>query len=108
MAEHERRRLQFMRRMSHLSQGLEQCGLVVPVRPQGAFYVYADVSSSGLTASEFSQRLLDDFHVAATPGADFGSVDTERYVRFACTVDLPVLDEVIRRVGVAVRRYRGD
>lgn len=106
LLEHERRGRIIRERIARLAEGLESIGLKVPVRPDGAFYLYVDISSSGLTATEFSRRLLEEFHVAATPGLDFGEHDAERYVRFACTVDRDVIDEVLLRLGRAVERFK--
>lgn len=40
--------------------------------PEGAFYLWIDVSASGHTSTEFATRLLDRHHVAVTPGIAFG------------------------------------
>lgn len=104
--EHERRRWIFRERIERLAEGLKRAGLDVPVMPDGAFYLYADVSSTGLPASVFSRRLLEEFHIAATPGLDFGEYQSERFIRFACTVDVGVIDEVLRRIRAAVDRFR--
>ncbi len=85
MAIHESRRMAFARRLSVLCRGLEALGFTIPVRPGGAFYVYADVSHTGLPALDFCWKLLEEHHVAATPGIDFGVRDADRYVRFAFT-----------------------
>jgi aspartate/methionine/tyrosine aminotransferase len=108
IAEHERRRWIFRERIQRLAEGLKAVGMDVPVMPDGAFYLYADVSSTGLPASEFSRRLLEEFHIAATPGLDFGEYQNERFIRFACTIDAGVIDEVLRRVGAAVKRFRSS
>ena len=55
----------------------------MPVEPDGAFYVYLDVSGTGLSATDFCDRVLDEAHVALTPGKDFGSLGAERYVRLS-------------------------
>ncbi len=102
MAEHERRRKIFRERASHLQRGLERLGLAVPATPDGAFYLYVDVSASGMTASRLSRRLLDEYLVATTPGLDFGEVNAERYLRFACTVDVEVMDQVLERIAHAL------
>merc|ERR1712046_47841 len=47
-------------------------GISVAVKPAGAMYLMADVSGTGLTASEFSQRLLFERGVALLDGAFFG------------------------------------
>lgn len=61
----ERRRL-MVRRLNEMS-GIE-CEV-----PQGAFYTFPSIKSTGLTSMEFAKRLLDEEHVAVIPGIGFGS-----------------------------------
>lgn len=104
MAEHERRRKIFRDRAMHLQLGLERLGLAVPATPDGAFYLYVDVSATGMSASGFSRLLLDEYLIATTPGLDFGEVNAEKYLRLACTVDVDVMDEVLERIALALSR----
>jgi aspartate/methionine/tyrosine aminotransferase len=108
MAEHEARRVKFAQRRQRLLQGLKAHGLQVPVAPDGAFYLYVDVSSSGLDSETFCLRLLDEFHVSCAPGRDFGGNDAERFVRFSYTTDLQSIDLGIERIGQALERFRGE
>ena len=57
------------------------------VRPSGAFYVFADISSFGMESMEFCDKLMDEAHIAAAPGCGFG---TEGFIRFsyACSEDV--------------------
>ncbi len=72
----------------------------VPVLPDGAFYVYFDVSGTGLTAWQFCERVLDEVQVALTPGKDFGHCGADRYVRLSYAASSEQLAEAIRRLGV--------
>ncbi|MFU8813767.1 MAG: aminotransferase class I/II-fold pyridoxal phosphate-dependent enzyme [Pseudomonadales bacterium] len=108
MAIHEQRRQAFEHRLTVLVQGLEELGFVIPARPAGAFYVYADISHTRLDAVEFCRRLLEEFYVAATPGVDFGERHTGSYVRFAFTASeerirlgLARLEQALRAWGMA-------
>ncbi|MGU3463263.1 pyridoxal phosphate-dependent aminotransferase [Methylobacterium sp. C33D] len=49
----------------------------------GAFYLYADVSNLTNDASDFCRRMLDEAHVAATPGLDFDPDEGNHHVRFS-------------------------
>lgn len=82
---------------------VESTGLKVPVAPTGAFYVYFDVSSTHLGSWEFCERVLDEVHVALTPGMDFGASTGEQYVRLSYTVSCDDLVEGLHRLGVFVR-----
>ena len=91
----EQRRAEFQRRRDFLVPALEQAGLAVPARPAGAFYVYARCPAD---ATKFAFELLERAGVAATPGIDFGSNGTKRYVRFAYTRAMSDLEEAAVRL----------
>ncbi|MDH4093642.1 MAG: pyridoxal phosphate-dependent aminotransferase [Betaproteobacteria bacterium] len=95
----EARRAQFERRRDFLVPALQRAGLAVPCAPRGAFYAYADCSAFGGDAHRFALELLEAEGVAATPGLDFGSNDTARYVRFAFTRPQPELEEAAARIA---------
>ena len=61
-------------------------------RPNGAFYVYANVTSTGLTASEFCLRLLEEGGVMIFPGSLFGD-HCDDYVRISLLQPLPRIEE---------------
>jgi aspartate/methionine/tyrosine aminotransferase len=105
MAIHESRRVAFGRRLTQLCDGLEALGFTIPMRPGGAFYVYADVSHTGLAAVDFCWKLLEDHHVAATPGIDFGSRDAARFVRFAFTTGEADIALGLERLGRALQSW---
>ncbi len=106
MAIHESRRQQFAERRDQLASGLRGLGLGIPVEPDGAFYLYVDVSSSGLDSETFCWRLIDEYQVAVTPGIDFGSHLADRYVRFAYTTGEADIDLGISRIGEALEAWR--
>jgi aspartate/methionine/tyrosine aminotransferase len=96
----ERRRREFQRRRDFLLPALADAGLEVPAQPSGAFYAYARCPIAG---RRFAFELLEQEGVAATPGIDFGSHETGRYVRFAYTQSMENLEEAARRLA----RYCG-
>ncbi len=86
-------------RRRFLLQGLSRMGLPVVGRPEGAFYLYVDVSSCTDDSFVFCKSLLEKEFLAITPGLDFGSCHhPERYLRMAYTCDLPRLEEALRRL----------
>ncbi|KQW12680.1 aminotransferase [Streptomyces sp. Root369] len=95
----EDRRAEFGRRRALVLEGLEQIGLPVPVPPDGAFYVYFDVSGTGLSSWEFCGRALQEAHVALTPGRDFGVGTAETHVRLSYAASADELREGIARLG---------
>ena len=99
----EQRRAEFQRRRDFLLPAIEGAGLKVPAIPSGAFYVYADCGMAGrhkvpLSGKRFAFDLLEREGVAATPGIDFGSNQTKRYVRFAYTQGMADLEEAALRL----------
>jgi aspartate/methionine/tyrosine aminotransferase len=104
LAELERRRATFEARRDYLCQELLQAGFAIPVQPSGAFYIYADCSALADDSAGFAADLLEREGVAVTPGMDFGDREPERYVRFAYTVDLPVLREAVFRIRRMIGR----
>jgi aspartate/methionine/tyrosine aminotransferase len=92
----EQRRGEFARRRDFLVPALQQAGLSIPAEPHGAFYVYADC---GRESRDFCLQLLEQEAVAATPGVDFGSNGTDRFVRFAYTRSMDDLEEAVRRIA---------
>jgi len=56
------------------------------VKPSGAFYLFCDISKLGMDSTTFSQRLLEEAHVASIPGVAFGW-DTHARFSFATSMD---------------------
>ncbi|MYR08895.1 pyridoxal phosphate-dependent aminotransferase [Gordonia sp. SID5947] len=95
----EARREEFRIRRDLVIDGLARIGLDVPVVPDGAFYVYLDVSATGLTSSEFCDRALREVHVSLTPGKDFGHHTADDHVRLSYAASTDELTEGVRRLG---------
>ena len=94
----EERRLVFQKRRDLMISMLEETGLSIPQPPQGAFYIYADISITGVCSDEFCKLLLTKEHVAVTPGSDFGDYRKGDYVRFAFTTNESQIREGMKRV----------
>ena len=110
IAEYERRRSEFKARRDFLVPALNALGLTVPVMPDGAFYAWADCSAhlnmkddtrANIKANsswDFCEQVLQQAHVAITPGRDFGRADTARYVRLSYANSMAQLEESVRRL----------
>ncbi|MGD8569664.1 MAG: pyridoxal phosphate-dependent aminotransferase [Gammaproteobacteria bacterium] len=94
----EQHRLEFQRRRDFLAAAIQELGFRLPVQPQGAFYLYADCSSLTDDSFDFCHRLLQEAGVALTPGKDFGSHASERYIRFAYTTSMDQLEAGVERI----------
>jgi aspartate/methionine/tyrosine aminotransferase len=98
----EERRARLARRRALVVNGLKAIGLDVPVVPDGAFYVYIDISSTGLDAMAFCKRVLQEAHVALTPGYDFGQARAGQHVRLSYAATEADLAEALQRLGAIV------
>jgi aspartate/methionine/tyrosine aminotransferase len=101
--EYERRRGEFKARRDWFIPQLQAAGLPVPVVPDGAFYAWADCSQMaqelGISGSwDFSFELMKRAHLAITPGRDFGTAETSRFVRFSTASSMAHLEESIARL----------
>jgi len=85
---------------------LDRMGLSY-ARPDGAFYIYANVSSTGLSASDFCVRLLEEGRVMMFPGSLFGD-HRDDHVRLSLLQPLARVEEAARRMEVVVARMRED
>ncbi len=66
-----------------LLDGLPNAGFPDLAPPDGAFYIYADVSARTDDSPAFCRRLLDETGIAITPGTDFDPTRGHRFVRFS-------------------------
>ena len=84
-------------RRGFIYQGLTKLGLSC-FEPKGAFYIFPDVSSTGLSSEDFAEKLLMSEHVALVPGTAFGDCG-KGYVRCSYATSLDKIDEALARIG---------
>jgi len=92
-------------RRDFLIAGITGLGFVINVKPAGAFYIYADVSKFTQDSFAFCSDLLEQAHVAITPGVDFGEHQATRYVRFAYTQPIEKLQQALDRLDEFLLSY---
>ncbi len=103
IAEYERRRQAFQARRDYLVPALRAIGLDVPVMPDGAFYAWADCTRAcerlGVADSwELAFALMQQAHVAVTPGRDFGQAQTARFIRLSSASSTEQLQTAVSRL----------
>lgn len=79
----EANHVRFTRNREVLMNALPEAGFTRMAPPDGAFYLYADVSHLTDDSREFCARMLAEAGVAATPGMDFDPVRGGEYIRFS-------------------------
>ena len=100
----ESRKDEFARRGNFLYQELQRLGFDIAVKPEGAFYIYADCSQFTDDSFQFARDLLETEGVAVTPGKDFGMNHPEKYIRFAYTTSLDRLEQGVGRLERFINR----
>ncbi len=75
--------------------------------PEGAFYVFPCIKSTGLTSEEFCERLLYEEKVATVPGSAFGE-SGEGHIRISYAYSLKHLMEAMRRIECFLNKLRGE
>ena len=95
----EARRREFAARRDTLLPALRELGFTVATEPQGAFYIYADVSKLAEDSEAFARRLIEEAGVAATPGLDFGHHLPRKHLRIAYTTRRERLLEAAERIA---------
>lgn len=84
----------YQRRRAYVCRRLEAMGLSFP-KPEGAFYVFANIEKTGMDSDTFCTRLIREGRVATVPGACFGA---EGYIRMSCACSEAELEKAMDRL----------
>jgi aspartate/methionine/tyrosine aminotransferase len=82
-----------------LLDALPKAGIEKILPVDGAFYLYADVSRFGDDSFDFAKRMLEETHVAITPGVDFDPLRGRRFIRFCYAGSNAEMHEAVARIG---------
>jgi aspartate aminotransferase len=86
---------QFNARRALLSDGLRALQGLELLPPEGAFYAFPDVSSTGLDSMTFCNRLLEEQGLAVVPGGAFGD---DRCIRLSCAASEATIEDGLARL----------
>ena len=86
-----------------LVAGLPKAGLDKFLPVDGAFYLYADISKFSDDSFDFAKRMLEQAHVAATPGIDFDPINGKHFLRFCYAGSAAEMHEAVQRIGKWLR-----
>ena len=85
----------FARRRNYMYEAIQAIPQLNCPKPDGAFYLFVDISQTGIKSLEFCDRLLESQQVAAIPGIAFGVDDC---IRFSYATDLKTIEKGIERL----------
>lgn len=86
--------------------GFNKLGLTC-FEPEGAFYCFPCIRTSGLTSDDFAQKLLDSQKVAVVPGNAFGDCG-EGFIRVSYCYSTEHLEEALRRIGAFLEELKNS
>lgn len=95
---------EYAARREMIYQGLVNMGLTV-FKPKGAFYIFPDISCTGMDDEEFCDRLLKEEKVGVVPGTCFGP-QGKNHVRISYAASRENIAEALKRMGRFVAKYR--
>ncbi len=98
LIELDARRDEFKLRRDFLLPALEQLGFDIAVKPQGAFYIYANCEKFTNDSFNWVKHLLKEQGVALTPGLDFGDYQANKHCRFAYTQPVEFLEQAVDKI----------
>lgn len=98
----------YRRNRQLLLDALPALGLASIAPPDGAFYLYADISHLTDDSLAFCHRLLQDTGVATAPGIDFDPVEGHHFIRFSFAVSTDRVEDAIARMVPWFQAQRND
>ena len=101
----EAMRQEYQRRKDYAVKALNEIDGISCNDPQGAFYIFVNVKSLGMSSMEVAEYFLEEAKVAMVPGSAFGS-EGEGYLRLSYACSYEDLQEAIRRIKDAVEKLK--
>ena len=94
----------YMLRRNYIVEGFNNLGLET-FMPQGAFYIFPCIKSTGMTSEEFCEALLNDQKVACVPGTAFGDAG-EGFIRVSYAYSIDQIKEALGRIELFLNKIR--
>lgn len=95
---------EYDRRRHLIFDGFKKLGLD-SFEPKGAFYIFPNIESSGLSSEEFAEKLIMAEHVALVPGTAFGKSGTG-HVRCSYATSIDKISEALNRIEHFLKKVR--
>ena len=96
----EKMRVSYQQRRNLMYKAFTEMGLPV-AEPDGAFYIFPDIRSTGLSSEDFATKLINDYKVAVVPGTVFGA-GGEGFIRCCYATDINKLKIALDRISQMV------
>jgi aspartate/methionine/tyrosine aminotransferase len=94
---------EFRKRREIIVEGLNRIKGVTCKKPKGAFYVFPNITGTGMRSKELSDYLLNEVGVAVLPGTSFGNYG-EGYLRISFANSVENIKEALRRIEAALEK----
>lgn len=101
----EKMRVSYQQRRNLMYKAFCDMGLPVP-EPTGAFYMFPDIGSTGLTSEEFATQLFQKHNVAVVPGSVFG-LGGEGHIRCCYATSIDKIKIALDRIAEFVKELKG-
>ncbi|MCI5695963.1 MAG: aminotransferase class I/II-fold pyridoxal phosphate-dependent enzyme [Spirochaetia bacterium] len=102
----EKMRVSYQQRRNYMYKAFTDMGLPVP-EPTGAFYMFPDISSTGLSDEEFATQLFQKYNVAVVPGSVFG-LGGQGHIRCCYATAIDKIKIAMERIAEFVRELKKE
>ena len=103
-SEVEKMRVSYQQRRNLMYKAFNEMGLET-AEPEGAFYMFPDIRSTGLTSEEFATRLIENYQVAVVPGNVFGKAG-EGFIRCCYATSTEKIKIAMERIACMVKSIK--
>lgn len=86
---------EFIARRDYIVDRINAIKNLSVIKPEGAFYVFANISKTRLHSLKFAQKLLDEVQVAVIPGVSFGN---DNYIRLSFATSIEQMEQGLDRI----------
>ena len=90
--------LKYLENRNYLISKLQSIGIRDIIVPEGAFYLYVDISKFNNDSYDFCKRMVNDIGVTLAPGIDFDDKRGKKYVRFSYSCEKKELEESLKLI----------
>ena len=97
----EEMRIEYQKRRDYLVDSINKIDKLSCLKPKGAFYVFVNISKTGMDGESFSNYLLEDYGVATVPGINFGE-SGRNFIRMSYATSYQDIVKAIPRIKKAV------